>query len=69
MAQQYSLKKEVELVGEWAEEATVKELSHIHHMDTYTPIHASELTRAEQRKALEALFFLTEKRNGDIKGH
>ena len=68
MAQQYFLKKGVELFGERAEEATLKELSQIHCMDTYTPIHASELTRAERKKALEALFFRTKRRNGMIKG-
>ena len=37
-------------------------------MDTYTPIHASQLTRAEQKKVLEALFCLTKKRKGVTKG-
>ena len=68
MTQKYSLKKGVELISERAEEATVKELSQIHSMDTYTPIHASDLCRTKQKKAFEALSFLTEKRFGSIKG-
>ena len=68
MAHQYSMKKGIKLFGEKGEEATLKELKQIHDMDTYTPIAASDLTYEQKRKALSALFFLTEKRNGDIKG-
>ena len=68
MAHQYTLKKGIELFGEKAEEATVKELKQIHDMDTYTPLDPKTLTKEEKNKALSALFFLTEKRNGDIKG-
>ncbi len=68
MSNQYSLKKGLELFGEKAEAATEKELQQIHDMDTYTPMHPDELTKLEKTKALSALFFLTEKRNGEIKG-
>ena len=43
-------------------------MKQIHDMDTYTPIAASDLTYEQKRKALSALFFLTKKRNSDIKG-
>ena len=62
------MKKGIEHFGEKGEEATLKELKKIHDMDTYTPIAASDLTYEQKRKALSALFFLTKKRNGDIKG-
>ena len=68
MAHQYSLKKGIEKFGEKAEEAVVKELTQIHDMDTYTPLHPNTLSKAEKNKALLALFFLTEKRSGIIKG-
>ena len=68
MSNQFSLKKGLELFGNKAEAATGKELQQIHNMDTYTPMHPNELSSEEKAKALRALFFLTEKRNGDIKG-
>ena len=68
MAQQFSLKKGVELFGDKAEAATVKELTQIHNMDTYTPLFSHDLTKTQRDKALSALFFLTEKRDGRIKG-
>ena len=68
MAHQYSLKKGLELFGEKAEDATLKELQQIHDMATYTPMDPKELTKEEKAKALSALFFLTEKRDGRIKG-
>ena len=37
-------------------------------MDKYTPIYAKTLSKEEKNKALSALFFLTEKRDGRIKG-
>ena len=46
----------------------MKELKQIHDMDTYTPIDHKTLSTEEKNKALLALFFLTEKRDGKIKG-
>jgi len=68
MSHQYSLKKGFELFGEKAEDATMSELQQIHDMATYTPMHKDELSEEERKKALNALFFLTEKRDGRIKG-
>ena len=36
-------------------------------MDTYEPVHKSDLTFEDRKKALASLMFITEKRNGDIK--
>ena len=36
-------------------------------MDTYEPVHKSELTFEDRKKALASLMFVTEKRNRDIK--
>ena len=68
MAQQYSLRKGIELFGKRAEVAAVDELSQIHHMATYTPMDHTKLTPEQKRKALSALFFLTEKQDGKMKG-
>ena len=67
LVQQYNLKKGLELFGDRAEAATTKELQQIHDFGTYVPQDASSLSRAEKLKALSALMFIVEKRNGDIK--
>ena len=67
LVQQYNLKKGLELFGDRAEVATTKELQQIHDFGTYIPQDAKELIRAERVKALLALMFIVEKRNGDIK--
>ena len=68
MTHQYSPKNCLDLFGEKGEDATVAELQQMHDTDTYTPMHPSELTVEEKNKALSALFFLTEKHDGRIKG-
>ena len=45
----------------------MKELTQIREPDTYEPIMASDLSREENKKALEPLLFITENRNRDIK--
>ena len=66
LVQQYNLKKGLELFGDRAEVATTKELQQIHDFGTYVPQEAKLLSRAERVKALSALMFIVEKRNGDI---
>ena len=66
-AQHFRLKKGLELFGEKADVAVQKELSQIHQMDTYEPVHKSDLTFEDRKKALASLMFITEKRNGDTK--
>ena len=58
MAHQYSLKKGMELFGERAEKARMKELSQIQDMETYTPMDLSKLSNEEKRKASLTLFLL-----------
>ena len=67
LVQQYNFKKGLELFGDRAEAATTKELQQIHDVGTYVPQDVKELIRAERLKALSALMFIVEKRNGDIK--
>ena len=65
-AQHFSLKKGLELFGEKADVAVQKELNQIHQMDTYDPVHKSDLTFEDRNKPLASLMFISEKRNGDI---
>ena len=65
---QYSLKKRIELFGDEAEKAATKELQQIDDMDTYIPVDPRNLSAEDRRKALSALFFLTRKRDGRLKG-
>ena len=67
LVQQYNLKKGMELFGDRAEAATTKELQSIHDFGTYEPQDAKLLSREERLRALSALMFIVEKRNGDIK--
>ena len=57
----------MELFGKKAYAAVVKELTQIHELEMYEPILASDLSWEENKKALESLLFITEKRNRDIK--
>ena len=38
-------------------------------MHTFTPINSSDLTKKERADSIASLMFLTEKRDGKIKGH
>jgi len=67
MINQYNLRKGLELFGDKAETATVKELSQIHEMGAYVPLEAGKLTAEQKAKALSALVFIVEKRDGRIK--
>jgi len=65
---QYNLKPGLRKFGKRGQTAAVKELTQLHVMDTWRPIHAEKLSREEKMKALLSLLFLKEKRTGDIKG-
>ena len=65
---QYNLKLGLRKYGQRGQTAAVKELTQLHVMDTWKPIHAEKLTREEKMKALSSLLFFKEKRMGDIKG-
>ena len=55
MVHQYSLKKGIQLSGERAEVAAVKELKQIHDMETDTPMDPSKLTQGRETKGLISL--------------
>ena len=61
---QYNLKPGLRKFDQRGQTAAVKELTQLHVMDTWKPIHAEKLTREEKMKALLSLPFLKEKRMG-----
>ena len=67
-AQQYLLNKGLQKFGERGYDASYKELDQLHHRVCFSPRDVSKLTPQEKKKAMEALLFLTEKRDKTIKG-
>ena len=67
-AQQYMLKKGLQVFGDNGENAAKKELDQLHRRTCFSPLAISKLTHDEKAKAQAALMFLTEKRDGTIKG-
>jgi hypothetical protein len=48
--------------------AAIEELDQLHKRNCFSPVDVSTMTKAEKQKAMESLLFLTEKRDGRIKG-
>ena len=67
MAQQYSMKKMMELFGDKDDAAITRERNQINDFETYMQIKAINMSWEDKMKALESLIFMIEKRNGDIK--
>ena len=67
-AQNYIYQKGVKLYGKKGKDAGFKELDQLHRRNCFTPIDIKELTPKEKAQAMEALMFLTEKKDGSIKG-
>ena len=65
--QQYLLKKGLEKFGERGVKANEKELRQLHDRTCFEPVSIAEMTPDEKKKAVEALMFLTEKRDKSIK--
>jgi hypothetical protein len=68
LTQQYIVQKGLKKFGDKGKEATLKELEQLHDRECFTPIDVNELTPTEKKKAQETLMFLTEKRDGRVKG-
>ena len=66
--QQYILQKGLKLFGEKGVAAIKKEIDQLVNRECFGPISVKDLTQSKRRKAMEALAFLTEKRDGKIKG-
>ena len=61
------MSKTKELFGDKAAVAVMRELNQINGFEAYVLLKASDLSWEENKKALESLIFMTEKRNRDIK--
>ena len=55
LAQQYGLKKCLELFGDKADTAVTKELTQIHDMETYEPVDPKTMLYEDRKKALASL--------------
>ncbi len=64
---QYNLVLGLKKFGTQGETVTIKELTQLHVMDTWTATNPAKLSREEQVKALSLLLFLKEKQTGDVK--
>jgi hypothetical protein len=64
----YSLKKGLKKFKNVGEEAVSKELMQLHMRDMLKPQSVNDLSSDHKKGALESLMFLTEKRDGTIKG-
>ena len=67
-AQQYILQKGLKIFKEEGKAAALKEMDQLHRRNCFTPISIATLTTAERKKAVDALMFLSEKRDKSKKG-
>ena len=68
LAQQLSLNKGLKKLGKKGRNAACKELHQTHNRVKFKPVDVNSLTPEERKKAIKSLMFLTEKRNGTMKG-
>ena len=66
--QQYTLKKGLLKYGKAGKIAATKEVEQLHERKCFRPVNIGELSNSERRKAQIALAYLTQKRDGKIKG-
>ena len=62
------MNKGLKKFGNKGRDAAYKELHQIHNRIVFKPVDVNSLTTEERKKAMESLMFLTEKRDGSIKG-
>jgi hypothetical protein len=65
---QYNLMPGLRKFGNRGQKVAVKELTQLHVMDTWTPMHADKLSQEQWMQALSSLLFLKEKNTRDIRG-
>ena len=68
LAQQFMMHVGLKKFGDRGEKAVTKELTQLHDLVAFLPVKADELSDEERKEALAALMFLTEKRDGTVKG-
>ncbi len=65
--QQYSLKKGIEKYGKRGEQSAIDEMTQLHDRGSFRPLDVKKLSPLERKKAMEALIFMIEKRDGKVK--
>lgn len=65
---QVSVERGLEIWGERAREGAKKEFTSLHMKDTFMPVDINAVSTEDRKGALEPVFFLKEKRTGEIKG-
>jgi len=65
---QLILQKGLKKFGNKGNEAVTEELEQLHERGCFNPINFEKLSHQERKRAMEALMYLTEKRDGTIKG-
>ena len=65
---QLNARQGLKTFGKEGEKALERELKQLHMKDVIEPIDPDKMTYAMKKEALNYLMYLTEKRNGDIKG-
>ncbi|KAG7371066.1 reverse transcriptase RNA-dependent DNA polymerase [Nitzschia inconspicua] len=66
--QTYSLMSGIKKFGEKGKEAAIDEVKQLHDRIVFRPIRIEDMTQLEKERAMESLIFLTEKRDGRLKG-
>jgi hypothetical protein len=64
-AQQFNYQKGIQKFGEKGRKAAQDEFEHFHKRNCFDPI---DVTLSEKKRAMKSLLFLTEKRDGRVKG-
>ena len=67
-AQQHLLPRGLKIWGERARQAAYKEMDQLHGRNVFKPVHKQDLSDGEIRHAQGTLLYVTEKRDGTIKG-
>ena len=67
-AQTYTLSQGIKRFGEKGKQAAITEMKQLHDRSCFRPIKVNDLTDKQRRAAMNSLIFLTEKRDGRIKG-
>jgi Reverse transcriptase (RNA-dependent DNA polymerase) len=63
----YSLKRGLSEFGDKGYNAALGEMQQLHERAAFEPIHISDMTQQERKRAMESLIFLVEKKDGRIK--
>jgi hypothetical protein len=63
----YSLKKGIDKFGDAGKDAALKEMKQLHNRECFKPIDFNTMNEIEQKRALESLIFITQKKNGTVK--